>query len=241
MSASTLKVGVARRLVRNRLARAVVRALVSITPRTDLVRLGSDYGGWWVPEDLVGRGGTAYCAGVGNDITFDLALIEKYGLEVWAFDPTPSVIESVSGWQTPPSWHFEPVGLWDSPGRIPFFVPKGPGLGSVSATNIHGTRDFVEGIVEPLDVIMHRLGHEYIDLLKMDIEGAEGPVLRSMLAQGILPTVLCVEFDQPEAPWELAARIRALLDAGYVLNKTEKWNFTFSRPRGTRLSGTDDP
>ena len=55
----------------------------------------------------------AYCAGVGNDVTFDIALVENYGYEVWAFDPTPNVIDAVPHWNTSDQWHFESVGLWD--------------------------------------------------------------------------------------------------------------------------------
>ncbi len=217
------------RFLRNRITRLAIRFRLPIEERADLMRLGSGYGGWWVPEGLIRSGGIAYCAGVGNDITFDLELIERHGFEVWAFDPTPSVIDAVSGWETPPGWHFEPLGLWDSVDRIRFYLPTAPGMGSVSATNALGRDEFVEAPVETLDAIMRRLGHDHIDLLKMDIEGAEGPVLRAMIAADILPTVLCVEFDQPEAPWRVAQRIRVLLDAGYVLHKAETWNFTFSR------------
>jgi len=32
-----------------------------------------------------------YSLGIGEDISFDLALIEKYGARVHAFDPTPKV------------------------------------------------------------------------------------------------------------------------------------------------------
>jgi FkbM family methyltransferase len=194
------------------------------------VRVGTDYGGWWIPEDLVPAGGAAYCAGVGTDISFDLALIERYGCEIWAFDPTPAVIEWVARQRTPTRWHFEPVGLWDRTGVIRFYVPAAEDHISLSATNAQGTTRSIEGPVESLDAIMNRLGHRHLDLLKMDIEGAEGPVLRSMLAAGIFPSVVCVEFDQPEAPWVVARRIRDVLDAGYELNKVERWNYTFSRP-----------
>jgi FkbM family methyltransferase len=205
--------------VRGRVARALVRASLQFDDRADLVRLGSSYGGWWVPEDPARLGGIAYCAGIGSDITFDLSLIERFGFEVWAFDPTPSVIESVPNWDTPRAWHFEPVGLWDSPGHIRFCSPANPAHGSVSATNIQRTETYIEAPVDTLERIMRRLGHQHIDLLKMDIEGAEGPVLESMIATGVYPRVLCVEFDQPESASRVTSRIRAIFDAGYRLHK----------------------
>jgi len=88
------------RVCRNRVARAAVRARLPVLERNDLVRLGSDYGGYLVPEDAIRAARCAYCAGVGNDVTFDLALTDRYGCEVWAFDPTPSVIDAVARWTT---------------------------------------------------------------------------------------------------------------------------------------------
>jgi FkbM family methyltransferase len=220
---------VRRRILRNRVIRAAVRARWSVHRRSDLVRLGSEYGGWWVPENAIAPGARAYCAGVGNDITFDLALVDRYGCEVWAFDPTPAVVAAVTTWSTPAQWHFEPVGLWDRDDVIRFYAPSAPGHGSLSATNAQGTAAFIEAPVEALPAIMRRLGHDRIDILKMDIEGAEGRVLAAMLRTMIRPKVVCVEFDQPEAPWRTRRRIRELLAAGYVLNKVEYWNYTFLR------------
>ncbi len=215
------------RVCRNRVARAAVRTRLPVLQRRDLVRLGSDYGGWWVPEQAIRGVRRAYCAGVGNDVTFDFALIERYDCEVWAFDPTPSVIDAVARWTTPEQWHFEPVGLWDSEGVIRFYAPGLPDHGSLSATNARRTDDFIEARVEALAEIMHRLGHDRLDILKMDVEGAEGRVLESMLSSRIRPTVLCVEFDEPEAPWRTRRRVRSLLAAGYALVMIEHWNYTF--------------
>ena len=48
--------------------------------------------------------------------------------------------------------------------------------------------------VERVSTIMKRLSHEKIDLLKLDIEGAEYGVLPDMLDMGVLPTQILVEF-----------------------------------------------
>ena len=215
------------RLYRNRITRLFVRAGLEARNRVELVRLGSDYGGWWVPERDLGPSTRAYCAGVGSDITFDLALIERYGCEVWAFDPTPAVIEQAPLWNTPDGWHFEPIGLWDEEGVIRFYTPVMRGHGSLSATNTHGSSAFIEARVESLPLIMQRLGHNHLDVLKMDIEGAEGRVLDSMNSAGIRPRVLCVEFDRPEPPWRTRRRIRDVIAAGYALVRSEHWNYTF--------------
>jgi hypothetical protein len=72
-----------------------------------------------------------------------------------------------------------------------------------------------------------------LSLLKLDIEGAEYEVLRSMLGAGILPEQLLVEFDQVNQPltplfWvELVQVLRSLRNAGYRLVRRERANYVF--------------
>ena len=39
---------------------------------------------------------------------------------------------------------------------------------------------------------MRELGHDHIDLLKLDIEGAEFAVLEKMTAESVRPKIICV-------------------------------------------------
>ena len=66
-----------------------------------------------------------------------------------------------------------------------------------------------------------------LDLLKMDIEGAEYGVLEDMLGAGITPRVLCVEFDQLVPIWRTAGMIARLRRAGYALVHRDGLNHTF--------------
>jgi hypothetical protein len=42
---------------------------------------------------------------------------------------------------------------------------------------------------------MNKYNHEHINLLKLDIEGAEIKVLEQMFDDNIYPNYLCIEFD----------------------------------------------
>lgn len=207
----------------------MLRRQLSIAPRDDLVRLGSDYGGWWVPESLLAQSSVVYSVGIGGDASFDLEVIDRYSCEVWGFDPTPVATRWVADQSWPPQWHFDPTGLWTSSDVLTFVPPVGHPDGSASITRAGDTRHQYECPVEPLSALMARHGHSSLTLLKMDIEGAEGPVLDQILDQGITPQVLCVEYDQPESPWRLASRVRRVIEHGYELNHIENWNFTFTR------------
>ena len=58
--------------------------------------LGSIYGGWTICPDLINEKSIIYSFGVGEDITFDTSLMEKYKVNIFAFDPTPKSIKWVN-------------------------------------------------------------------------------------------------------------------------------------------------
>jgi hypothetical protein len=53
--------------------------------------LGSEYGGWPIAVSGVGPDTPIFSFGAGDDISFDLAAIERFGCDVLVFDPTPRV------------------------------------------------------------------------------------------------------------------------------------------------------
>jgi FkbM family methyltransferase len=215
------------RRIKLKAAEVVVPRLTRILPRDDLERLGSDYGGWWVPTGLIAADSVVYAAGVGEDASFDLALIERFGCEVWAMDPTPRSIEYASG-ITDPRWHFLPFGLWKEDAILHFHPPADSAHVSHSATEVRGSGPGFDAQCHSLATFTEKLGHDHVDLLKMDIEGAEGAVLDWIAAERILPRVLCVEFDAPENPWVLRRRLGRLEAVGYVVRRTEGRNYTLT-------------
>lgn len=214
------------RRVALKISRTTTRLVARPTPMGGLVRLGSLYGGWWVPAALLDSTSVCYLAGVGEDVTFDLALVERFGCSVWAFDPTPRARAHVATVDEP-RFHFMPVGLWSESKVMRFYAPSDPAHVSHSITNLQQTQGFFEATCRPVAALMHELGHDRLALLKLDIEGAEGPVLDVMLADGVHPTVLCVEFDAAEPPWSTLRRIRRLQKVGYALVRVEDRNYTF--------------
>ncbi|WP_329318640.1 FkbM family methyltransferase [Streptomyces sp. NBC_01262] len=207
---------------------AVVPRITRVVPRCDMERLGSHYGGWWIPTGLLSRDAVVYAAGVGEDVTFDLALIERFGCEVWAMDPTPRSI-AFAARIAEPRWNFLPIGLWKENATVHFHPPADPAHVSHSVTEIRGSGHGFDAQCRQLTTLMTEMGHDRLDLLKMDIEGAEGPVLDQMLARGVRPRILCVEFDTPESPRALLRRLRRLEDAGYVIRQTEGRNYTLTQ------------
>jgi predicted PolB exonuclease-like 3'-5' exonuclease len=78
--------------------------------------------------------------------------------------------------------------------------------------------DGVKAPIKRLQTIMKELGHNHIDVLKMDIEGGEYEVIEDMLASSIKPKQLLVEFHHRWAEIGFQKTRKAIQDlhaAGY--------------------------
>jgi FkbM family methyltransferase len=142
-------------------------------------RHGSAYGGWTIHPPL-DHDSVIYSFGVGEDISFDLALIERYGVTVHAFDPTPRSIAWVREQRPPAGFRLHEYGLAAYDGVATFHPPANPDHISHSMLDRAGGSAPIEVPVRRLATAMAELGHDRIDLLKMDIEGAEYTVLEDI-------------------------------------------------------------
>jgi FkbM family methyltransferase len=184
-------------------------------------RLGSEYGGWNVALDLIDRSSVVYSFGVGEDVTFDLALISRCGVVVHAFDPTPRSIAWVRKQELPKELLLHEYGLADHDGDVYFYPPENPAHVSHTVLERPATQTRrIQVPVKRLRTILSELGHEQIDILKMDIEGAEYRVLDDMEESGIRPVQLLIEFHHrfPGVGVEKTRRaLRGLERMGYRL------------------------
>jgi FkbM family methyltransferase len=204
---------------------------------TKLERLGTEYGGYYVPVDRVESDWVCYCAGVGEDIAFDLGLIERFGCHVYAFDPTPRAVQFVKDHAVDVSkYHFYPYGVWAEDTTLRFYAPQDPSHVSHSIVNMQHTDDYFTAECKTLATLMRELNHTHIDLIKLDIEGAEHRVLQTMLQDNIVPRVICVDFDQPLEAFSFNAirsfylavlTTRKLRKHGYHLAHTTTWACAF--------------
>jgi FkbM family methyltransferase len=180
--------------------------------------LGSEAACWCVCPQNLSASSVVYSIGVGEDISFDLALIQKFGMNVHAFDPTPRTIEWLQGQTLPPEFVFHAYGVAGFDGSCTFLPPKDPSHVSHTIVQRISSRPAIEVPMQRLGTIMKKLGHPSIDLLKMDIEGAEYDVLADMLSRGIPVKQLLIEFHHrwPQIGVDKTKRaIGALNAAGY--------------------------
>lgn len=188
--------------------------------------LGSVGASWWIPKNQVKKDWVIYSGGVGEDISFDQELIKKYACTVFAFDPTPRAV-AYADKHTIKNFIFFPIGLWKENRILKFFSPADTKNVSHSIVNLQKTVNYFKAPCITIKSVMSRLGHTKIDLLKLDIEGAEFPTIDRMLADGIYPNVLAIEFDQPKTANEMISYINKLISYQYTLIKQDHFNFTF--------------
>ncbi len=213
---------------RNKALRTALRRVVRLRPREPNLRIGTRYGGWIVPLSTIRSGAVCYCAGLGEDGSFDRALAEEHGCRVFTFDPTPRAITyAETKLAGVPGLQFTPRGLWSKREVLRFYAPQNSDHVSHSIVNLQGTTEYFEAECESVTDAMADLGHDHIDLLKLDVEGAEYEVLESMLTARVPVTTVCVEFDQPAPFWKTIGQIRRMQAAGYEVVAIEGWNVTF--------------
>ena len=218
----------AKRVVRLLTGRDVIYKL-DAHPRKK--HLGSIYGGWTIVPELINARSIVYSFGVGDDISFDLELIERFGTAVHGFDPSPLAIEWLATQNIPVNYIFHPWGLGTIDGQADFFAPSSGGMYSLHKEHMKEKLTQTEVTIHRLSTIATNLGTEAIDLLKMDVEGAEYDVLPELLQCPVPIRQLLIEFHHRTGIESLATTVKSvqsLRDAGFDLFHVSETSSEFS-------------
>ena len=167
-----------------------------IPKEIDTAKLYGGNHGWVVDYSKLNSNSVVYSVGVGSNIDFDLALIEELKLAVYAFDPTPRSIEWIKKQSLSKSFKFIPVGLGSNDGEMEFFPPRKESSTHFSPIDRYDNLgvETIKAPVKTLKSLAQEFGHQTIDLLKMDIEGAEYDVIDNLEEQGVEINQILIEF-----------------------------------------------
>jgi FkbM family methyltransferase len=186
-------------------------------PPHGLVELGSDYGGWTMPEGVVGSGWICYSVGAGGDITFDLDLIRRYGATVRAFDAVEGYVEDArreaAGESRFTAYH---AALATSDGPLRMQVTHDEGSRSVSPAGLYESQRFVELPGRTLASLMAEIGDDHVDLLKVDVEGGEYDLLPGLDLPALGVKVFAAQLHHTGSVSAARALIAGLRDQGYA-------------------------
>jgi len=192
---------------------------------------GGDHG-WVVDESLLNKESVIYSVGVGSNIDFDLELINSFGATVHAFDPTPRSIEWVKNQQLPKHFIFHPFGLSAENGHMDFFPPAKASSTHFSPIDRYGdTNNIVRAPVKDIDTIASELNHKEVDLLKMDIEGAEYEVIEALPKNRVAINQILIEFHHMYKGVPISKTVDAistLSNLGFELFNISQRTYEFS-------------
>lgn len=199
--------------------------------------------------------------GVGEDISFDLTIQSKFNCLVYMIDPTERSIKHVEEVKRYFLSHdsavftgniqpdyiscikdaqpifskisMDPVGLWNKDDTLKFYKQDNPNYVSQTLIpNMYGKEYTKVNVVRLKHFLENKgLSEKPIDILKLDIEGAELEVLETLIEDKIFPRFLCVEFDYLIKGKDKDNRtkniITKLLNVGYDILYNIGWNITF--------------
>jgi FkbM family methyltransferase len=185
---------------------------IPVNVRFPLEFHGNDYCGWSIPVDFLNNDSIIVDVGVGEDISFTQSLVARYGCKALGFDPTPraaAFIEEIK----PKNFVLHKYGLADKSGKAKFNLPTNADYVSgslVEAKHLEG--ETIEVDLVDMSDLMALIKSGSIDILKIDIEGAEYALLDSQAFadQAISIRAICIEFHHRWPEFGVAKTRRAV-------------------------------
>jgi len=187
-------------------------------------KLGSEYGSWAFDDANIPNNFTLLSCGVGEDISFDIEILNNFIGKVYLVDPTPRAIThynkvknkfgekkiinySKNGNQNVDSYDLRNISkdnlifidkaIHTRNTKLKFYKPKNSNFVSHSIfKNKNMSEDFIE--VQALDMVEMIRGYNLknIDILKLDIEGGELQIIEDIFKKKVFPKQILFEFDQ---------------------------------------------
>jgi FkbM family methyltransferase len=146
------------------------------------------YGAWTLCSEILNRDSHVFSVGIGSDVSFDAAVIKRHGARVSCFDPTITreaferIIKrnKLSAAQRSLAT-FYPFGLSESDDVLAFYHHNSSKIASlVSTTGLPGylKQPWLRAPVLRVQTLQFIANVSRIDVLKMDVEGAEWMMFR---------------------------------------------------------------
>lgn len=211
----------------------------------DYARLGTRYGGWWIDTGKIGKQALLIDAGLGEDISFPVAFLQRFSdSRVVGVEPNPRSLAYCRAHPVAGMDILERAFWVNSGDSLTFHLPRPSptlpkGADGVSGSLI-GSHEYVGGgdtltvATISLSSVLSYVGRGECDVLKLDIEGAEYPVLQQLCESGEIRRAgqLLIEFHHRVTHHRLEetlALIALIRNCGFRLIHTEGRNFIFRR------------
>lgn len=220
----------------HRLKKSLARRLAEASLPKGYKKLGTRYGGWWIDTAIIGEDSLLIDCGLGEDISFPILFLGKFGGRVIGIEANPKSIRYCEN-RLPEKMLLLHRAFWINAGEIiDFFLPESPDFvsGSLLSNHKYAGSDRISVMTTNLDQVLALGGREECDVLKMDIEGAEYEVLNELCSSGKIRKTkqLLVEyhyFCTGYSDEDTFKSIRAVEENGFKLIYVEGRNYIFRR------------
>jgi FkbM family methyltransferase len=175
--------------------------------------LGSDGRGFAVVPDLMLRSSIVYAFGVGVDADFELEMIGRFGCTLHVFEPRPRHLHWIRMQSLPPQISVHPMGLSDRDGVMTYGPIESAGNGHGRRNQTHLSSEYQ---VRRLPTLMKQFGHPHVDVLKLELEGAEYLATHSLITSSVRPTQILIEFQHGPRPFSVARAERVLMQLNQI-------------------------
>jgi len=158
-------------------------------------------GNYLIKENIINSNSVIYSFGIGENLGFEKKMSEIYNCKVYCFDPTSLAINFMKNEKYDDNKIiYQPYGIWKDDGKIKFFYQDEKNLNKSggSITNLFETSSYNLLDCFKLATLMKRNEHSYIDIIKLDIEGAGIDVIEDFINDEIFPGQIVVEFEYSE-------------------------------------------
>jgi FkbM family methyltransferase len=229
----------------NRVKRSLSRRWREWRLPSGFERLGTRYGGWWVDTRRIEKKALLIDCGLGLDISFPIAFLKRFpDARVIGIEPNPRALDYCRA-NCPEGMTILDRALWTSNDRtLTFHLPRPISQLPKGADGISGSLDPSHGYVAGGGQIQTRTidfasiladaRSEKCAILKLDIEGAEYPLLQALCASGEIRRAdqVLVEFHHGATQRSIddtRSLVDTLIASGFFLMHIEGRNYVFLR------------
>lgn len=189
---------------------------MALAPAPPMEDMGTAYGGWMMPTEMIDANWLCYSVGAGADISFDLELMDRYNATIRSIDPVEPYVtlaRQAAGDRPRFSAYQAAITTADAPIRMQ--ITHDPGSRSLSAARLYDSDRFFEVPGRRLESLMAEFGDDHIDLLKLDVEGSEYEIIPTLDFRALGIKLFGTQLHHSGSVSQARALIEAMRNQGY--------------------------